>query len=98
MYRKRDFYRKLLDHCVLDFQPSGNVLRRVAINTAKFSVPSSPKFFALKIAKLSVTCADQNTRRVGDFLGYSRILCDYSALSSFTDAEFEGKTYKILAG
>lgn len=42
--------------------------------------------------------AKVDTKRVGDFTGFSRMMCDRRVFDSFVEVEFEGKQYKAPVG
>ena len=62
--------------------------------------PSRAKRFETvkKLAENSRRCIHEDTKRIGNFMGWTRAVCSKDCFASFIDAEFEGKTYKIPAG
>lgn len=84
----------------------GNIVRKICVRgyrllwmVAHFFPPRSARFFYLrKIAENAKRYANENTERVGDFCGGTRITCKREILSNLIELEFEGKMYKAPVG
>ncbi len=58
-----------------------------------------PRYFFTKMMSWNAKRYNHiETAYIGNFTAYARILCEKSVFSSFTEAEFEGRKYKIPAG
>ncbi len=55
-------------------------------------------YYVRKIVENSRRYISEDTKRVGDFVGWYNSVCSKDAFSSFVDVEFEGRTYKAPAG
>ena len=101
MFRRRDiFYVLNIARQARIFQrPKGNIIRRLCVYALRSAVRVFPQnYFVRKIIKNSRRCINTDTKRIGDFIGNSRMTCDKRVFRSFIDGEFEGKHYKIPAG
>ena len=101
MFARRDFL------CMLNFarlkrvfgKAKGNIFRRLCVYAVRILLHVLPiGFFSRLLAKNSKRYASKVTKRVGNFSGYSKAVCDREAFTSLIDVEFEGKTYKAPAG
>lgn len=51
-----------------------------------------------KMVENSKKYAEKETKRVGNFTAYTRMVCDKRVFDGFVDVEFEGKMYKAPSG
>ena len=105
MFDKRDYYRsQYYKRLVRIFGPArGNLLRRLCtymyrmIRKVFIAFPSR-YYYVRKIIENSRLYISEETKRVGNFTGWVRALCDKKAFSSFIDVDFEGRKYKAPVG
>ena len=107
MFDTRDYYRSKFNKRISRvFRPAkGNLLRRLCAYSYRilkkvFSLSSyfPPEYFVRKIIDVSRRYISEDKKRIGNFLGWERAICDKRVFSSFIDGEFEGKSYKIPVG
>lgn len=78
---------------------SGSLFRRLSARAIKELIKVFPKnYFVKKIVSNSKKYVECETERVGNFTAISRVACSREVFREFTEAEFEGKTYKIPIG
>lgn len=99
MYDRRDFLRKHFNLQTAHTKPSGNVFRKVLVYCYRLLHRFFSKdYFIKKMVANSKRFANQNTRRVGNFTSFSRMICDKRVFDSFIDVDFEGQKYKAPVG
>lgn len=98
-YKKRDFWRALnIAHSQRNDVEKG-FLRALAFNTLHLlTIPFSKNYFARKMSNNAQRYNHSETGRVGNFTGYTVMICDKDVFSSYIDWEFERKKYKIPIG
>lgn len=100
MYRKRDFYTIL-----------NSVKISPVATTKKFHITNivripcyyilkllSKAYFSKKIIDNSKKYNNVNTKRIGNFTSYKKIIVDKKVFSKFTKIKFEGKLYSAPIG
>ena len=100
MFRKRNiFYICNVARQARIFQrPKGNLIRRLCVYALRSAVRLFPRnYFVRKMIENSKRYLNAETRRIGDFVGTRRMTCDKRVFDNFTEGEFEGRTYRILA-
>lgn len=99
MYETRDHLRYLYDSRGITNVDGDNSIKRTLKIIRNILIKYLPNsYYIQKIIQNSRKYENQNTTRVGNFLGYSRIACDKKVFDSFIDVEFEGKSYKAPVG
>lgn len=99
MYDKRDKYRFFQGVRFATEKPSGNALRRAMVYLFRYMLKLLPKdYFIQKMAGNAKQYRNQETKYVGNFTSFARMLCEKDVFDSFITAEFEGKAYKIPVG
>ena len=98
MYDRRDRLRKWHSRRLFS-KPHGSFLRRVATAMALKVLYFLPEYyFTEKMTENSKRYKDIETKRVGNFTSYTRMICDKGVFDLFEDHEFEGKMYKVPIG
>lgn len=96
MFFYRDIYRNLNLLRTLNHKPNGNIIRRVYIYMLRIILKPFPiNYFVKKMIKNSKIYTDKQTKKIGNFTGVTKAVCEKSILQNFTEGEFEGKLYKI---
>lgn len=99
MYDRRDKCRFFHGTRFAHGRPSGNALRRTMVYIFRYMLKLVPKgFFIQKMARNAKQYKKQETKYVGNFTSYARMICEKEVFDSFTTAEFEGKEYRIPIG
>ena len=99
MYDRRDKLRKHFNLQTAYTKPGGNVFRRGLVHFYRFLHRFFPRdFFIKRMVANSKRFANQETKRVGNFTAFTRMVCDKRVFSDFIDVEFEGRTYKAPVG
>ena len=99
MYILRDFWRDCNLLRTKDFEPLRNRLTKAFIGFLRILVKPFPRnFFALGWSKHAKKYSKTDTKFIGDFTGYGKMVCDISIFDELDEHEFEGKTYKIPKG
>lgn len=99
MYKRRDNLRYLHTLRTANHQPHGNIVRRFCVRCMRKLLSIFPEnYFVKKMMDNSKKYNKQDLETIGDFTGYSRLICGKSILCDVIDGEFENKTYKIPAG
>ena len=99
MFDFRDFYRKCNIAHTQDHDIIGGLGRKIGFQFLRFVTMPFPKnYFALLMTKNSKKYTNQETKRIGNFLSYSRNVCEKEAFASFVEVEFEGKQYMAPIG
>lgn len=99
MYNRRDFLRTnyYLQNMKSAFR--GNTIKRCFVYLISIVYKCFPSdYFIKKIVDNSKRYMDENTKRVGNFVGWAKFVCDKRVFDSFIDVEFEGKEYKAPIG
>lgn len=99
MYCIRDFLRANYYLQTANKSIRGSLIKSVLahmISKLYRLVPSN--YFLTKMIENSKRYEDKNVERVGNFVGWSKIMCSKSVFDSFIDVEFEGKKYKAPVG
>lgn len=108
MFRKRAACIRAVN-CLSEgiFCPArGSVLRRVCVSISRllwmvahfFPSKSSIPYYVKKIAENSRRYIHDDTKRVGDFVGFREAVCLKEELGNMTQLEFEGKMYNAPVG
>ena len=98
-FRKRDYYRTCNILRNYHNKPSGNILRRILVRFMRLAVKILPKgYYCRKLVENAKQYNDEQTTRVGNFLGFYNMTCSKKALESFDTHIFEGKNYVIPVG
>lgn len=99
MYRKRNFYRRMLNMHLSHHKPTGSFLKRVLFRCVRlYSKLFSPSYLCKKMSRNAKKYQNKTTLRVGDFTGFSGIVCEKTVFDKMIDVEFEGETFKAPAG
>ena len=101
MFRKRNicYAGNLLRQTRMLQKPSGNILRQLAVYVMRAAVRIFPRnYFVRKMVENSKRYINADTKRIGNFLGETRMTCRKEVFRSFTLGEFEGRHYKIPIG
>ena len=100
MFKRRNLYKKL--HILQLFPKSmnnNNFMYNFIRKIISLLLSIFPKgYFDKKIVINSKTYVDCKTRRVGNFMGVNKFVCDKRVFSSFVKHNFEGKDYFIPIG
>ncbi len=96
LYDRRDKLRNWNSRRNYKGKIPGSVIRRVASRTLRTVIKVFPKgYYLRKLALNAKTYADQETKALGNFQGYSRPIIDKQLLADFTPHLFEGRYYPI---
>lgn len=100
MYDKRDFYDKFriaqLYPDAFDHESTRKRIMRFFINLYLKFLPKN--YYTKKVIKNSKRYMNKETKRVGNFTSFSKIVCDKHIFDSFVKLEFEGKKYSAPVG
>lgn len=98
MYKKRDRYNKcrfIQNYKFYRDASIKHIAKNIIVGLKKiFLLPFPKKYFVKKVAENSKRYANVETIRVGNFTALSKFACPKECFDSFTEVEFEGKTYK----
>ena len=98
LYDLRDRYNYLRMYQNFSYMKY-DFFRNIYIKILRFILSFLPKgYFAKKMIELSKKNVSNNTGKVGNFLGCTRIHSNKSALAEITKVEFEGKKYNAPKG
>ncbi len=98
MFDQRDRLRKnysIPRMSITDHNPITGTLRRLRKLLYKLFRPNAT---IREMIDNATRFAKVDTKRVGDFTGFSRMMCDRRVFDSFAWVEFEGKQYKAPVG
>ena len=98
MYRKRDFLYRLRSLQLYRSESKSNV-KQLVCRILHSILQLFPKCFFVKyMVKNTRRFVGTETTRVGDFTGFTRIVCSKEIFREFAECKFEGKSYKIPIG
>lgn len=99
MYNKRDILRKLHQQRSAQYKIEGEWNKRLLGNIARGMTRMFPKdYFISAIIKNSKRYVNKETKRVGNFVSYSRIACDKKIVSETTKIKFEEHLFNAPQG
>ena len=99
MYNTRDKYISMYTKSVFPKWEGDGRIKRITRYILYMFLRFIPRQFLVnKINNNIMRYRDAETKYVGNFTSYSRILCNKEIFDSFIDVEFEGKKYKAPAG
>ena len=99
MFKKRDNYRTLSNCRRENNFSSYPFLKRMLLNIIHLLLLIFPKhYFIRKLSNNSKRYTNITTKRVGNFLSYSKRVFDRHIFDSFEYGMFEGKKYRIPIG
>lgn len=100
MYKRRHRLRYMFvfsqSKRILPGDPMINRIAKTLVHSL-LSVTSSKKYIK-KMIENTKRYNNTETKRVGDFTGYAKVVTDRSVFDSFIDVTFEGKQYKAPVG
>ena len=95
-YNRRDFYQYANVIRTMRIKPSGGVCKRLLIRALRLLLlPFPENYFAKKESENARRYNGTETKQIGNFLAFLRIVCDREVLEKFEDHVFEGKMYKV---
>lgn len=95
MFKIRDI-NNIFSVANITHHPRGNIFRRHMVHILRLMLKPFPKnLFIKNMVKNSKKYINAETKRVGNFMSYSKVVCDRNILMEFTKAEFEGKLYPV---
>ncbi|MBR4626748.1 MAG: LicD family protein [Ruminococcus sp.] len=98
MFNKRDLLRKRFMLYSSNHRPSGVWIIRIIKYMCRYIYRLFPDNSIRKMIDNSKKYSDTETKRVGNFIGYSKMVCNKRVFDSYIDVEFEGKQYKAPVG
>lgn len=101
MFRKRNIFHvcNVARQARIFQRPKGGILRRLCVYALRMAVRVFPRnYFVRKTIENAKRYVNEQTERIGNFVGVMRMTCSRRALASCIDGEFEGRHYRIPAG
>ena len=99
IFKRRDYYRNMNQLRTWHNKPNGGLGRQLFIKVLRAIVLPFPRsYFAEKEVANAMTYSSVKTKRVGNLLGWTPMVCEKDVFDSFINHEFEGELYKIPIG